>query len=246
VTQVRDLQERAARALPAEHVEHADGWWLRRAPGCGWWVGTVLPHRDGDLAHRVRNAERFYAGHGATARFQICPGACPPDLDALLDARGYERGSPVSLQTGATATVLDRLPADALRVEVDDHPPGGWFDAWHAVHGGDPVAEWNLLARVTRPSGYARVIVGNEIVAVGRAVVDTGWAGIFGMATLPRARGKGAARAVLGGLARWALGHRAYRMYLQVERDNVAALRLYEQADFTELCGYHYRARSRA
>jgi ribosomal protein S18 acetylase RimI-like enzyme len=30
-------------------------------------------------------------------------------------------------------------------------------------------------------------------------------------------------------------------MYLQVECDNTAALRLYERSGFTELCRYHYR-----
>jgi GNAT superfamily N-acetyltransferase len=61
------------------------------------------------------------------------------------------------------------------------------------------------------------------------------------MATLPPARGQGAARRVLAALADWANTHEADRMYLQVERDNIPALRLYEQTGFSELCGYHYR-----
>ena len=83
---------------------------------------------------------------------------------------------------------------------------------------------------------------GSNVVAVGRAVADTGWAGVFGMATLPRARGRGTARSVLAALADWAGGHAAGRMYLQVERDNMPALRLYERTGFSEECGYHYRA----
>jgi GNAT superfamily N-acetyltransferase len=59
---------------------------------------------------------------------------------------------------------------------------------------------------VERPCGYARVTIGDAVVAVGRVVADTGWAGVFGMATLPGARGKGAARSVLAALADWA-GH---------------------------------------
>ena len=65
---------------------------------------------------------------------------------------------------------------------------------------------------------------GDDVVAVGRAVADTGWAGVFGMATLPRAGGKGAARSVLAALADWAGAH-ADSLYLQVERDNIPALR---------------------
>lgn len=46
-------------------------------------------------------------------------------------------------------------------------------------------------------------MIGNGVVAVGRVVADEGWAGVFGMATLPRARGKGAGRSVLAALADW-------------------------------------------
>ncbi len=247
---IRELQERAARALPAQHVEDADGWWLRHSPRCAWWTGTVLPHGEvpaDELPRRVARAERFYAAHDAVARFQITPGACPDGLDALLAERGYRRESPASLRVAPTACVLDRLPARPLRVAVNDRPTRAWFDVWHAVqhHGGDPRAEWEMLERVALPGGYAGAMVGDEVVAVGRVVCDTGWAGVFGMATLPAARGQGAARRVLAALARWAAAHGAGHLYLQVERDNAPALRLYERAGFSELCGYHYRTAAR-
>jgi GNAT superfamily N-acetyltransferase len=122
-------------------------------------------------------------------------------------------------------------------------PTRVWFDAWHAVHGhgGDPHCEWDMLERVERPGAYASAMVGDDVVAVGRVVVDTGWAGVFGMATLPHARGKGAARCVLAALVHWAGAHQTDHICLQVERGNIRALRLYEQAGFTEICGYHYR-----
>lgn len=181
---VRDLQERAARALPAERVAQVGGWWLRRAPGCAWWVGTVLPHGaagPGELVRRVAGAEEFYAGHGETARFQITPGACPGGLDTVLAERGYRRACPMAPRMAPTA----RIPAGALRVRVDDHPTRAWFEVWHAVHDGDARAGWDLLGRVTRPGAYAAAMAGDEILAVGRAVADTGWAGVFGMATRP-------------------------------------------------------------
>jgi GNAT superfamily N-acetyltransferase len=245
---ITGLQERAARALPAEHVEHADGWWLRHAPRNAWWVGTVLPHRAAapdELVRRVIRAEEFYAARGAVARFQISPGACAGRLDRLLAERGYRWEGPVSLRAAATAQVVDRLAAGAIRVDVDERPTREWLDAWHAAsgHAGDPRAVWDMLERVQLPGGYARATIGDDVVAVGRAVADAGWAGVFGMATLPRARGKGAARGVLAALAGWAGSRATDRMYLQVERGNVPALRLYEQAGFTEVCAYHYRRR---
>jgi GNAT superfamily N-acetyltransferase len=242
---VRGLQERTARALPAERVARVDGWWLRHAPSCAWWVGTVLPHGaagQDELVRRVAGAEEFYAGHGGAARFQISPGACPDGLDAVLAERGYRRHGLLSLRVAATARVLERAPTGSPRVRLDDRPTPAWFDGRHAVHGGDPRSEREMLDRVGRPSAYACAVVEGEVVAVGRAVADTGWAGVFGMATLPEARGRGAARAVLAALAGWAGAQGAGRMYLQVERDNGPALRLYERMAFREICRYHYRA----
>lgn len=244
---VRELQEKAARALPAADVKHVGGWWLRHSTSCAWWVRTVLPHADAgpeELVRRVVGAERFYAGHGTAARFQTSPPACPKGLDMLLADRGYRPESAMSLQVAATTCVMARAPRDPLRVRLDDDPTRAWFEVWHAVHGpgGDGRAEWTMLDRVEQPSAYASAMIGNGVVAVGRVVADDGWAGLFGMATLPHARGRGAGRRVLAALAACAGAHGADRLYLQVECDNRPALRLYEGAGFGEVCRYHYRA----
>lgn len=205
----------------------------------------MLPHGDarGDqLERRVARAKEFYTSRGTVTRFQITPGVCPDGLDTLLAERGYRRETLMSSQVASTEQVLERAGAGDLRVRLTDRPSRVWFEVWQAVHFGDPRAEWELLGRVEHPSCYAAALLGSDVVAVGRGVADTGWVGVFGMATLPEARGKGAARSVLGALADWAGAQHADRMYLQVERDNVPALRLYEQAGFSEVSGYHYRA----
>ena len=246
----RGLQERAARAQPAELVEEVEGWWLRHAPGCDWWVGTVLPHSEDDEPHeligRVAGAEAFYAGHGAPTRVQITPGACPPQLDGVLARRGYRRESPISLQVARTASVRQRAPAGRRRLRLDDTASPSWLSVGHAGrhradrHRAD--RQRAMLDRVHLPSVYAGAVSDdNVVVSVGRAVVDDGWAGVFSMTTQPAARGRGAALEVIGALAEWAGQRGVDTMYLQVEKDNVAAMRLYQRAGFGELCSYHYR-----
>jgi RimJ/RimL family protein N-acetyltransferase len=207
----------------------------------------VLPHGDvgpAELARRVVGAEKFYAGYGVAARFQISPQGCPETLDPFLAARGYRRESPMSLQVAPAARVLEQAPTDSLRVRLDDHPTPAWFDVWHAVHGhgGDARSEWDMLGRIEQPCAYVCAFGGDGIVAVVRAVADNGWVGVFGMATIPQARGKGAARTVLAAVAEWAGAQQADHIYLQVESDNLPAMRLYDRAGFAELSGYHYRA----
>jgi N-acetylglutamate synthase len=238
------ILERAARAVPAARVADLGGWRLRHDDSAAWWVSTVLAHGNGnpDLPRRIGPVEEFYRYHGAPARFQISPATRPTGLDGVLAERGYRLESPMSLHTAATGEVIGRSPAAPLPVRVDDHPTDAWFLTWSAVHGAvDPGPELRMLERVDQPSCYVAVLAGGRAVAVGRAVAETGWAGVFGMATLPHARGRGAARSVLAALARWAGNLGAARMYLQVEPDNTAARRLYGSAGFSELCRYHYR-----
>ncbi|GAA2140538.1 GNAT family N-acetyltransferase [Streptomyces synnematoformans] len=244
---VRGLQERAARALPARQVAYEGGWWLRYDPGSSWWVASVLPHGPGgpadrvdraELARRVARAEEFYAGHGAAARFQITPPACPAGLDDLLAGRGYHRANPVSLQVAAAAG--GRRAAGTGR-----RPPGR-----RVVR---------RLARRPRPGrrprrrpGPARPGHGPVRVRPGAGRRRDGGGGPRGRRhrlgrrvrhghTLPAARGRGAGGRLLGALAGWAGAHGATHLYLQVERDNPAALRLYRRAGFREVCTYHYR-----
>jgi GNAT superfamily N-acetyltransferase len=247
---VRDLQERAARAVPAAVQEVLDGCWLRHTDcTTTWWAGAALVHgmvQDLDLTTTIAAAEDFYAAHGSPARFQVCP-ACPSGLDEALAHRGYERSGDVSLQVATTGQVarLASPPGSATRlgVEVAEDLDAEWFRLLLAAQepAGDPVPEWRLLQSVDQQSAYATATVAGRPVAVGRAVADTGWAGVFSMATLPDARRLGAARAVLTALADWASFAGADRLYLQVTDESRAAARLYRRTGFRVAGTYHYR-----
>jgi len=184
----------------------------------------VLPHGAWSPS-LLEVAARFYAGCGAPARFQITPGVVPDGLDAALAARGYDVASPMSLQTAGVVS----HPFHG--VVLTDRPPENW-----------PVADRPMLERVTQPTAYASALDGASL---GRAVYEDGWAGIFGMATRPDARGRGGAARVLAALTSWAADLGATRLYLQVEPANAPALRLYARAGFAEVCRYYYRVTSR-
>jgi ribosomal protein S18 acetylase RimI-like enzyme len=63
------------------------------------------------------------------------------------------------------------------------------------------------------------------------------------MLTVPEARRRGAARAILAALARWGANRGATRAYLQVEHDNAPARALYEASGFLPAYDYHYRTK---
>jgi GNAT superfamily N-acetyltransferase len=246
------LLDRAARATPPAVEDHSSGWWLRHTEGNAWWSGSVIAHGAPSddrfaerLVERIVEAERFYARHHASARFQVCP-ACPADLDPLLGGRGYRRESPISLQTLEVPAVLDEFAVPGLDVHVRTAPDPGWLAVLTTTGGPRTVVEneTRLLRRVTLPSAYVTVSAEHGPLAIGRAVADDGWTGVFNMATVTGARRRGAGRLVLATIARWAGGQGRPRLYLQVERSNDAACRLYAAAGFTEVATYHYRVRT--
>ncbi|WP_211192792.1 GNAT family N-acetyltransferase [Actinoplanes sp. TBRC 11911] len=230
----RVLQEAATAAFPPARLARVDGWWLRHADTPDWWNASVLPHGPVPrhaLADRITRAERFYPGPAA---FQISP-AATPGLDAALTERGYRRDGEISLQTAPVVAP----PPRAFPVRLSNTPDDDWFATWSAMHS-TPGAELDQrarLARIAHPTAYVSVLDDLGVIAVGRAVRTDGWTGVYGMATVPRARGRGTAHQVLAALSAWA----GTPLFLQVELRNAPALLLYARTGFTERYRYHFR-----
>jgi GNAT superfamily N-acetyltransferase len=246
--EVLAIERAAFAAWPAAEIAALGGWRLRFNHGVTQRASSVWPGpgpADPPLAARVDAVEDWYAARGASALYQLSPAAEPPELEAALEARGYEAHGAVSVEVaeGARIAELD-VPAgcEASCAEALDE---AWFDlsGRRGRFGGDDVAVYRaLLERLAGRAGFALVRAGGEPAAVGLGVVDPPWAGVFAMLTLPPFRGRGLGAAVLGSLARWALGRGTRRLYLQVEADNAAARRLYARTGFVPRYAYHYRA----
>ncbi|MGE9696875.1 GNAT family N-acetyltransferase [Streptomyces sp. CH6] len=117
--------------------------------------------------------------------------------------------------------------------DVPAAPPGGDRESGKPASGGGGFAHTG-----TGVSGTAGVPD-----AIGRCVVDGRWAGFAAVEVAPEQRRRGLAQRVMGALARTALAEGASAAWLQVERDNEAAIALYTRLGFTVHHHYHhYRA----
>ncbi|HVP27575.1 MAG TPA: GNAT family N-acetyltransferase [Myxococcota bacterium] len=252
--EIQEIEARAARAWPALEVVERAGWWLRAGPDETWRTRSVLPQpppegsRDTPpLSARIREVEAFYAARGLPARFQVHDAAMPAELDACLAARSFERGKPTHVLTAA----LERLAAragervgPALAVALCEGTDARWLEAYGHLQGLNAAAlegRRALLERVRTPRFHALVERDGVAIAAGFAVCESGHAGLFGLVTAPEARRRGAAFALLRGLAHAALEHGAHGAYLQVEAANEPALSLYARCGFERHHGYHYR-----
>jgi GNAT superfamily N-acetyltransferase len=219
----------------APEVAELDGWRLRFAHGVTGRANSVWPNGSGSLPldEKIEGAEEWYRTRGVPVLFQLTEAAQPTGLEDGLVARGYEPGSAVSVQVALLDEVLERTYGEAaVTNELDD----AWIELWAGTRG---FANHDVARAILTDgdTAFARV----HAVGVGRGVVVDDWLGITSMATLPEARRRGHARAIVHALARWAVRRGCARAIVQVDAANDAAFALYAGVGFEPHHEYHYR-----
>ena len=235
-SRTEELEAVAYEFWRAPEVEELDGWRLRFGHGITGRANSVWPNGAGTLplAEKIDRVEAWYRERGRPTLFQLTEAARPDGLDAVLAARGYERrGVPVSVETASLDEVIARSSGDA---EVTDDADDAWLELWAGSRNfADRAAARELL--MLGDAAFARL----GDVAVGRGVVAGAWLGITSMVTVPGARRRGHARAIVHALACWSVSRGCRRAMLQVESTNDAARALYAGLGFVPQHEYHYR-----
>ena len=249
---IQQIERLAFRAWPAVEVQECDGWCLRSTHGVTHRANSVWPNGAGgtlSLQEKLEAAEAFYTERARPAIFQLCPASQPALLDDVLERRGYTRGRDTAVQVAALTDVLDRTAGGEMAVTLENACDDRWLTVYgetEAVEPTDLLRRAEIMRRIEPAATYAVAWSGAIPCAVGSAVCEDGWVGVFNMATAAAYRRQGVARTVLHALATWAHELGASGAYLQVMRDNAPAWELYRHLGFTTLYGYHYRSRSLA
>ncbi|KJE22240.1 acetyltransferase (GNAT) family protein [Frankia torreyi] len=246
-TLARELEAVAHRAWPPQRQIEIGGWTLRASAGSSRRGNSVWAHGGvPDVRAALAAVCDFYATAGLPPMFQRTPVTQPAQLGAVLDAAGFDDTGPTDMcvaPLGALAPVA--TPAStSVGVTTADVPGDEWlrvagqvlatFDAQRA-------GTLAVLSALRLPTVYVTLTVDGAPVAVGRGVADDRWLGIYSMATLPAARGRGAARRVVAALAQWAGARGATHAYLQVEEVSTVARGLYADLGFRPVYRYSYR-----
>lgn len=250
---VRALEAVAARAWPAVEVLDRGGWLLRAGPEGTFRTRSVLPQpppvalMPRALDDRIDEVEAFYAERALPPRFQIHDAASPDGLDDALAARGYARGKPTHVLAGPLDALLAHTARTArtpLEIALDDRADADWIALLGRLQGLDRAVLADraaLFARIAPPRIHARAHGAAGPLAVGFAVCDAGFVGLFSLVTAPAARRCGVGTAIVHALLEAARERGAREAYLQVEADNSAGCALYARCGFARHHGYHYR-----
>jgi ribosomal protein S18 acetylase RimI-like enzyme len=238
---VRALEIHSARAWPAPEIVQVNGWEVRFTPGSrSRRVNCVTPMTPvaGKLEDTLKLAKKLCGDRNLPCTLRVTP-LGGRELADWLQAHGKGMtGDATSVQV-APLGGLDVPPNNVL---VESHLSEEWLSGL-AASGADEAERTliaRLLAEVNTPQGFARVMQDGEPVAVGRAVVDHGLAGLFHIATAKNLRRQGHGRAIVGTLMRWAREQTAMRAYLQVVAANEPAIALYRGFGFREAYRYDY------
>jgi len=252
--QVRGLEAIAATAWPAAERQPLDGWLLRASPAPTRRVNSVLANAVEtamSLEARIDAVEDYYRRRRQPPRFQLTRGSCPNGLDAALADRGYEIEAPVDVQIAAAAALETTTGLDGTAmVRVTDTLTPDWMEVYSGGFNRDVTS---VIEQISAPAAFLTLQDADgaqdgaqdgalgDALGVALGVLAEGWLGIFGMQTRVERRNQGFGRAMLAGLAAWALEEGAVGVYLQVEQDNPDARRLYERQGFRTVYTYHYR-----
>jgi ribosomal protein S18 acetylase RimI-like enzyme len=237
----------AARAWPAHEVHEVEGWLLRRTEGVDWRrTNSILPPPDpGHAARTVDVALATAEELDMATTVEVSPAEAHARLDDALASRRMEAAGRSLVLAGRLApapAARERRRVPALEVRPLD---AEWIEAWAALSGstGTAATAELVLAQLGERAGFAvRRDEDGKPLSVGIGVAEAGWLGIFSLATASSARRGGLASEVMGTLQRWGADRGANRVYLQVERDNAAALAFYAALGMHVAHSYHYRS----
>ncbi|WP_271222194.1 GNAT family N-acetyltransferase [Streptosporangium carneum] len=244
-------RQRCNSALPplpwplAGGFEHVERFYGERGLPVRVQVSPAERHRELDEFLAARGYRHGGATAVLTAATQDVIAATTTGTGAATTATGIAVPATAEDVTAVAVPGEGAVRASPPPVDLTDEP-GSWFGVFAELDGHDDSAAVcaEVVSRIASPAAFLSVTLEGRAAGMGLFVADRGWAGVFCMATAPELRRRGVATALLGAGARWAREMGADRLYLQVERDNEAAVRLYAQAGFVHSHGYHYRVGS--
>ncbi|WP_293907142.1 GNAT family N-acetyltransferase [Phenylobacterium sp.] len=237
---IESLERATVEGVAPAKVVEIGGWLVPLDDGAIGRAKSAVPLRHDLDAAAIGDIEAAYWTEGLSPAFRVAEG---PGLQAVREAlarRAYVGGKPTVVKVGDVARLasLRDTPGEIL-AEPDA--------AWGAVFLGEGFDPEDGASRVAALSRSPDAIYGlakedGRTVAVGVATFGHGWAGIHGMRTEARRRGRGLASTVLAALGRAIQARGVERVFLQVEEANDARS-LYRKAGFQEAWRYRYWTR---
>ena len=218
-----------------------DGWLLRITGGDSKRVNSVNVHARSSLPldEKIMTCEGIYQRFGQPCLFRLPEPFASPALRQTLANAGYVEFDPTHVLGRAIPASEDLPDGVVLRaLNLQD-----WLEVRSWVSG-IPLIRLVYHAKVLEVILPEKVLMGlfvrGKPAACGMGVVEGNFLGYFSIYTHKTWRRRDYACAMMSALSEWGREKGAAYGYLQVEGDNLPALRLYEKLGFKRLYTYSY------
>jgi ribosomal protein S18 acetylase RimI-like enzyme len=251
------FEELSSNAWPALQTIVYDGWLLRFAAGYTKRANSIHPLYESseDIEKKIAVCEVLYAGkQNQDVIFKLTEASQPASLDAVLETRGYRIVDRTRVQTLDLSLLPPKAPMSSehglIDVQISPTLTSDWRDAYLRL---SAVAEHH---RTTMEKMLGCIVAGRptyvslihrdtkDVIAVGLAVQERGYIGLFDIVVAEEQRGQGLGSLLMNSLLAVSKENGAHTAYLQVVKSNIPACRLYAKLGFTEIYDYWYRVRS--
>ena len=213
-----------------------DDWLVREGRGGGSRVSSAsfagMASKDAD----IDVVEKAQSALSQPSQVMLRPGQ--PELDARLEARGYQVVTPVRILCAPTS-VLSADSELGTTVVPSDKILASQKDLW--AQGGIGPARIAIMNRVRETKTALLARRGHDLAGVAFIALHRNLAMLHALDVPMQLRRQGMGRKITAAAADWARMNGADHLALLVVRDNLAANRLYEGMGMTEIASYHYR-----
>ncbi len=226
-----------------------DGWIVRTSPGKARRARCVNAVATGrlPLEQKLALAEQVFREAGLPMVVRITRFTLPPELDAELAARGWERLDDTRVMVCPRLTP-EPPPEAPAGLHWERLTAVDFAEAVGALRG-SPAGQRQAHAQrlLTSPvpyQGFAlRRSTDGAVVACGQFAREAELVGLYDVYTRESDRGRGLAQLLCRRLLALASAEGAQVAYLQTEADNHPARAIYHRLGFADQYGYHYRQR---
>jgi GNAT superfamily N-acetyltransferase len=245
---IRLLEEISMNAWPARQTIHYDGWVLRFTDSYTRRANCIVPLyvSEKDASEKITLCEKLYHSKGMRVIFKLTSASQPPELDSLLEARGYQADAHTSVQIISLAQQGKWLPSPDSSLELSPADSREWRSAFARMSRIDrslrPIHR-QILDSILVEKCFAAIRRDGAIIACGLGVLQDGLLGLYDIVVDESLRQQGYGEQIVRGLLQWGKDQGAETSYLQVMLKNAPALRLYAKTGYREEYSYWYRVR---
>jgi len=244
---IQKIEELSMNALPALSTILVNGWILRFSNGYSKRANSVNPIYPCsiDILRNIEICDEMFKKNNLNTVFKLTEQEKAYEIDEILNKQGYvyEAKTNIMIKSIPEYEITEQEKKNVViyRELRDD-----WFEAFVSMNNTSPQHTSTLqrmLQSIMPETYYGCIIDDGKIVAVGLAVAEREYVGMYDICVDREKRKRGLGTKIMKNLMCEASQQGHIYSYLQVVDSNEGAKKLYEKLGYEKEYSYWYRVK---